>query len=159
MESYLQNRLQSVNIGSVRSSYLPIKCGVPQGSVHGSLFFLIYINDLPLHVKESKTDLFADDTTVHKAAKSLDVIENGLNNDITEIQNWCNENQMLINEMYANIGTRQKLTRLDCQNLNITINNIPIECVSNEKLLGVRIDNSLQYIKHIDEVCPPSHHN
>ena len=67
-----------------------------QGSVLGPLFFLIYINEPPLHVNESKIDLFADDTTVHKAAQSLDVFENGLNNDISEIQNWCNENQMLI---------------------------------------------------------------
>ena len=73
IESFLNNRYQLVLLNGQSSEWLPIKAGVPQGSILGPLFFLIYINDLaddlPTNVK-----IFADDTslssTVTKQAKS-----------------------------------------------------------------------------------------
>ena len=43
VKSYLCKRLQYVEFSGVSSSHKEILCGVPQGSVLGPLFFLIYI--------------------------------------------------------------------------------------------------------------------
>ena len=110
--SYLSNRKQSVHIGDTQSDYLEIISGVPQGSVLGPLLFLIYINDLPLHVKHSNIDIFADDATLHSSAPDLNTIQVALCKDLENINIWCLENKMKINEKKTKcmlIGTNQKL--------------------------------------------------
>ena len=46
VKSYFSNRLQFVDFNGHVSSRFNISCGVPQGSILGPLFFLLYINDI-----------------------------------------------------------------------------------------------------------------
>ena len=61
---YVSNRSQHVSINGYDSCLAVINCGVPQGSVLGSLLFLLYINDLNQATKFSKAHHFADDTNL-----------------------------------------------------------------------------------------------
>ena len=69
--SYMSKRHQSVMYNNFESDYEEIKCGVPQGSVLGTLLFLIYINDLPSVSKLFMPTLFADDTNLFCTGKKF----------------------------------------------------------------------------------------
>jgi hypothetical protein len=66
----LNNRYQRVLIKDKYSKYYfseweKVKQGVPQGSILGSLFYLLYINDLPGIITDiPKPTIFADDTNI-----------------------------------------------------------------------------------------------
>jgi hypothetical protein len=71
IKSYLRGRYQRVNIdtnnyiNSFSSRWAEIKSGVPQGSILGPLFFLLYINDIAkLSIKGVTFFLYADDTSI-----------------------------------------------------------------------------------------------
>ena len=70
-ESYLSNRMQCCNVNGQTSSFQAITCGVPQGSTLGPLLSIIYLNDLPLAVKDAEVTLYADDTSLYKVFKSI----------------------------------------------------------------------------------------
>ncbi len=84
IQSYLESRTQEVVYRSIKSHKCEIKYGVPQGSILGPLLFLIYVNDLPLHVNQSSLDLYADDSTLHNHEKNLLSLENQIQEDIRE---------------------------------------------------------------------------
>ena len=68
IKSYLSNRKQFVNLGNQSSELLPIKQGVPQGSIFGPVLFLLFVNDMPLNIFKSTMDIYADDTTISSSA-------------------------------------------------------------------------------------------
>ena len=77
-KSYPYERKQYVYINGECSELKQISCGVPQGSVLGPLFFLIYINDLPNISNKLDLYLFADDTNIYYEDESLGNLEKRL---------------------------------------------------------------------------------
>ena len=63
-ESYLSNRRQYVEIDEMQSETLPVKIGVPQGSLLEPLLFTIYINDFRQVSNIFYFIMYANDTTL-----------------------------------------------------------------------------------------------
>ena len=78
-QSYLSNRNSFVTLKNVFSDVGLINCGVPQGSILGSLLLLIYVNDLTKVVNETGSYYYAGDTFIFYQDKDIEKIGKVLN--------------------------------------------------------------------------------
>ena len=62
----------------------------PKGSILGSFWFLIYINDLAENLS-SNPKLFADDTSLFSVARDLNISANKINDDLKKIEAWAHQ--------------------------------------------------------------------
>ena len=77
------------------SKAMPVKSGVPQGTVLGPLMFLVYINDINENITSS-IQLFPDDRVIYKIVTSMQEAEQ-LQDDLHKIYEWTNKWQMELN--------------------------------------------------------------
>ena len=70
------------------SSWTSIEAGVPQGSILGSLLFLIYINNLSNDLT-TNVKLFTDDIPLFSIVHNMNTSTTNLSDDLNKIKNWA----------------------------------------------------------------------
>ena len=72
----------------------PVRKGVLQGSILSPFLFLLFVNDIPLHLNNSTIDIYADDTTLFLSANwnNITSLIKALANDLENIEKWSTEN-------------------------------------------------------------------
>jgi hypothetical protein len=148
IQSYLHERSQCVIADGEKSNWISVPSGVPQGSILGPLFFLLFINDMP-NVSTSTTALFADDAKCFKSIETPDDCI-ALQNDINRFHDWSVAWSMTFNASKCKVLT---ISRMHLPIVfNYTMNNQALEHVGTFKDLGVVIDETLSFTPHIDSV-------
>ena len=149
VRSYLTNRIQRCKIENHFSNWREIITGVHQGSILGPLLFNIFINDIFLFVESSNICNYADDNTLFAFGKTFDEITRKLQNDFLILDEWFFNNSLywiLTNVILWPLEQPNTLPNFKCK--NITIKNS-----ASKKLLGVIIDNKLDFTEHLNTVC------
>ena len=151
LRSYLSNRIQAVSVNGKMSSFKPITCGVPQGSILGPLLFLIYINDLP-NALLNQPRLYTDDTCLLISSPNIEDLNVKSKTELHNCKIWMDFNKLSlnINKTYSLLINP---TVHHFSSDSIALFNIDgIQHVNVIKYLGIEIDSQLNFKSHIDNV-------
>jgi len=147
IQNWLTHRTQKVVVDGEHSRSEPVASGVPQGTVLGPLFFLVYINDINKEV-ESTLRLFADDSLLYRQIKSPED-QNILQRDIDKLSNWANLWQMKFNIKKCHV-LRIKRSRRNTRSQSepectYSMAGVEMTEVEHHPYLGVELDNALSW--------------
>jgi hypothetical protein len=104
MQSYLTNRTQTVQIDykvgkfwkNYQSSSLPVKYGVPPGSVLGPLLYIIYVNEVP-KLTTGMSFMYADDTSILNVGENLAELEKSTCDSTNKVTQYFEANYLFTN--------------------------------------------------------------
>ena len=151
----LDGRYQKVVLShkkGIESTWEKIRQGVLQGSILGTILFLIYINDLPnLTSTGNKILLYVDDTSIIVTSPNLENFEIKIDNIFGDINNWFKANQLTLNYNKTNYLQFNAKYSWDYE-VKPNYQGNCIESSSNSKFLGSTINESLSWKAHIDQI-------
>jgi hypothetical protein len=154
--NYLCNRKQYVNINAANSEQLPINIGTPQGSVLGPLIFLIYVQSLQNVLPKDINYSYADDTTLLFSEKTDYKLKETIETYLPRLQQWFIDHKLTIN------AGKTRIMHIDSNPGPIRIDNEELKVVSEFKLLGIWLDNKLNWHKQtnytIQKIKPVIYH-
>ena len=149
LRSYYSNRKQFVHINGLDSSCNSVLNGVPQGSILGPLCFILYINDLPLAVKE-KVILFADDAAFIILCHTLSGLYQKIKELFSDLTVYLNMNKLIPNSNKSKLMMFRSRVTPDLPSFSFA--GSEIEWVTEYKYLGLTVTNNLNYSSHINDI-------
>ena len=147
IQNFLSDRSQSVKLNNTYSSFLPILSGVPQGSVLGPLLFVIFINDICLHLNSKhniKIALFADDAKF--ISTDTEELQHCLNTFCDTIQNY----QLKLAPMKSFVLRIGKRATLNTDDTNFFMESSPLLYQDYAKDLGIFFQSDLKWERHVN---------
>ena len=102
--------------------------------------------------------MYADDTVISHSSRCLSNLQDELNEDLLNLQNWLHGNKLSLNVVKTNslvIGSRPNIQKIENQTEakpNFEIGGEKIDMIADTKYLGVQIDDKLQWDRHIAQV-------
>nr|CAI5861308.1 unnamed protein product [Callosobruchus analis] len=154
--NYLTDRTQQVKIGTCLSSPMTTTIGVPQGTVLGPTFFLIYINDLLNCEFNCEIISYADDTVLICTGRSWEDAISNAELSLNYVKGWLDNNRLKLNTSktkYMTFAPTKAGMPLSTRPLIINGSPYSIDRVESTRYLGIIIDHCLKWQCHAEMLC------
>lgn len=148
--SFLKDRSFTVSVGGQQSSPRTIPAGLAQGSIISPLLYAVYTSDIEIP-SNCEAGYYADDTAITTSAKQSNTIIKNLTNALTKIHKYfvkwkikvnCEKTQAIL----FKFNRSQKLNPTK----ELYFNGSLIELKTEVTYLGVKIDEKLNFGKHVE---------
>ena len=146
IRSYLTGRKQRVLVNGKCSGWIPVLSGTPEGSQLSPLLFALFVNDLPDKIKTNCL-LFADDVKLFHKITSRDDPKL-LQKDLDQLSQWSADWKLSLNPTKCKALT-VTLKRKPFDTI-YSIQNSPLDRVSEMRDLGILIDPKLNFVEHVN---------
>ena len=151
---YLSSRSQQVVVNGERGGTVPCTRGVPQGSVLGPLLFCVYIRKVPQIVRNSISQLYADDIAFFVIGTDLSVMLRKLQDDLSALELYLDDKGLLMNpdktQFLVLRRPRQPVPHLP---IPLVCKGKPLTPAATVKYLGLLIDEHLTFQPQVEKVC------
>ena len=147
VQDCLRNCKQRTRRNSAYSSWETILFGIPQGLVLRPLLFKIFLCDLFFIIDDIDFASYADDNTPCTIGNDMANVISKLRNSLKLFFQWFMDNQMKANPQKCQFICSTNDT------VNLVVENRILDNSKCEKLLGVKFDDKLTFITHIDDIC------
>ena len=149
---YLKNRIQRTKVNGTYSSWRELLSGVPQGSILGPLLFNIFINDVFFFLDKAKIVNFADDNSTSVIEDTIMELLKSLESETLTVLKWFRINEMKPNQGKCHLLVAESNHKYYSSNSYIYLENAFLENEESVKLLGVHIDENLNFEEHINSL-------
>ena len=143
IQSWLSQRMYSVNINGKYSMYYNLESGTIQGSILGPFLYAIYVSPLSDIVKITS---FADDNYIIHWNKSLITLNEEMSSTLNLTIKWLNNSGLKVNPSKTELCIFHKNSEIKTF---VNVNGVMVESGNSINVLGVEFDSKLQWCRHV----------
>ena len=163
-KSFLSDRMQSTSVKGCKSEFIPMKYGVPQGSVLGPVLFNIYIRNFISLLREAGFIVhgYADDHQVYFGFRiqfQYNAMCVSLPNLLNLITGWMNSKFLKLNAGKSNLlifAPKHLRNQILIDKVYLG-ENVFLPVSSDAMNLGIKLDSELNFSKHIGMILSQSY--
>ncbi len=145
-KDYLNCRRQCVDVCGTRSSFLPVRYGVPQGSILGPVLFLAMVADMPMETglvgnKSRGYVAYADDICAWSFGDTIETVKADLASIAVNVTTYTASNYLSLSAEKTQILWSGLPN--GCVGPNVIVNGTAVQPSTSIELLGATFDKNL----------------